>query len=127
MTNQIPVACLGKETMVSSVASPRLTAPRNVDVRSHGNDLDNLLHECIDETLSEVLGPRIKEAVYDRLVRGRSVPRSEVPEHLDDLFLLLEEILGRGSKTIGRVIARKLYSKLGWQFVATPKIGRAHV
>jgi hypothetical protein len=43
--------------------------------------------------------------------------RSEITKSLGDLFSILDEIFGKGSKIIGKAIAKKLYSKLNWEFV----------
>ena len=77
--------------------------------------------DCIDETFADLFGSRIREAVYDNLERTRSLARDEIPDHLDLFFELLEQIWGKGSKTIGRRIAKKLYSRLGMEFVDIPK------
>jgi len=83
-------------------------------------DFNSLLLDCIDETFSDLFGSRIREAVYDNLARTRSLARDEVPNHLDLFFDLLEQVWGKGSKTIGRRIAKKIYSKLGLEFVDIP-------
>lgn len=49
--------------------------------------------------------------------RNCLIARNEIPNRLDDFFKLLDETFGKGSKTIGKVIAKRLYAKLGWEFV----------
>lgn len=79
--------------------------------------LDDLLLESIDETLTDLLGGRSREAVYDHLVRNTSFSREKIVKHLDIFFELLESTFGKGSEVIGKVIIRKLHSKLDWEFV----------
>jgi hypothetical protein len=49
--------------------------------------------------------------------RNCFVARNEIPGRLDVFFKLLNETFGKGSSTIGKVIAKRLYAKLGWEFV----------
>jgi len=93
------------------------------DLHTHSStakSLDDLLLICIDEVLSDLLGRRAKEAVYDHLERNCNLARSEVPRHLNKFLGLLEETFGQGSKTIGRSIIRRLYDKLEWRFEVIP-------
>ncbi len=81
------------------------------------NALTKLLSDSIDETLTDLLGTRAREAVYDHLERNHSIARDEIPENTDELFKLFEHNFGATSKrVIGRVIAKKVYSKLDWEF-----------
>jgi hypothetical protein len=87
---------------------------------SYGSSLETLLLESIDESLTDLLGRRAREAVYDYLERNRQLARDEIPRRLEDFGKLLNETFGKGHKTIAKVIAKKLYSKLGWTFVEVP-------
>jgi hypothetical protein len=51
------------------------------------------------------------------------IARNEIPDRLCDFLRLLDETFGKGSRTIGKVIARKLYAKLGWEFVEISSYG----
>lgn len=79
-----------------------------------------LLLESIDEALTDLLGRRAREAVYDYLERNRLVARNELPSRLDVFLRMLDDTFGKGSKTIGKVVAKKLYSKLEWEFTEVP-------
>jgi hypothetical protein len=81
-----------------------------------------LILESIDETLGDLLGRRAREAVYDHLERNCFIARSEIPRCLDDFFSVLETTFGKGSKTIGKVIAKRIYAKLGWEFTEVPNL-----
>jgi hypothetical protein len=87
----------------------------NAKVRS----LDDLLL-CIDETLADLLGRRTRTAIYDYLERSYSLGRGDIPEHLDKFFGLMEETFGKGSRTIGRSIIRRMFCKLEWRFEDVP-------
>ena len=84
---------------------------------SQTEPIDALLLESMDEALTDLLGRRTREAVYDYLERNCLVARNEIPSQLDDFFKLLSETFGKGGSTIGKVIAKRLYAKLGWEFV----------
>jgi hypothetical protein len=88
--------------------------------RIRTDPVDALLVESMDEALTELLGRRAREAIYDHLERNYLAARNEIPDRLPDLFIVLDETFGRGSRTIGRVIAKKLYTKLGWEFADIP-------
>jgi hypothetical protein len=85
--------------------------------------LTDLLSESISEALTEILGGRTREAIYDCMERKHSVSRNEIPEHLDSLFTLFEDTFGvGGKKVIGRIIAKKVYAKLDWKFEPSPNL-----
>ncbi len=79
--------------------------------------LVKLLSDSIGEALTDLVGTRAREAIYDYMERNHSVARSEIPEHLDELFRLFGRNFGVASrKVIGRVIAKRVYAKLDWEF-----------
>jgi hypothetical protein len=85
--------------------------------------LTNLLSDSISETLTDLLGSRTREAIYDYMERKHFVVRSEIPEHLDNLFTIFEDTFGiNATKVIGRTIAKKVYAKLDWEFESSPNL-----
>jgi hypothetical protein len=88
--------------------------------RLRTDSVDILLAESMDEALTDLLGRRAREAIYDHLERNYLVARNEIPDRLRDLFVVLDETFGKGSRTIGRVVAKRLYTKLGWELVDIP-------
>ena len=95
----------------TATSSESLSSPHN-----GLNTLDDLLLGSIDQVLLDLLGTKSREAVYDHLERNYSLAREKIPKDLDRFFALLEETFGKGSKTIGKAIIRKLFEKLGWEF-----------
>ncbi len=90
-------------------------------VYSGPDALVKLLSDSIGEVLTDLVGTRAREAVYDYMERNHSIARSEIPHHLDELFRLFERNFGVASKkVIGMVIAKKVYSKLDWEFHPIP-------
>ncbi len=90
---------------------------------TYATNLDALLLECIDEVLADLLGRRAREAVYDHLERNLFLSRNEIPQRLDDFLSVLDETFGKGGKTIGKYIAKKLYAKLDWEFADISSYG----
>jgi len=85
--------------------------------------ITNLLSDSISEVLTDLVGSRAREAIYDYMERKHSVGRNEIPEHLDTLFMLFEGTFGvGGTKVIGRMIAKKVYAKLDWKFESLPNL-----
>lgn len=90
-------------------------------IHVHAGGLEGLLFDSIEETLADLLGPRAKEAIFDYLERNYLIGRNEITKSLGDFFSVLDETFGRGSRTIGKAIAKRLYSKLNWEFVDCPE------
>jgi hypothetical protein len=79
-------------------------------------DFVNALLESIDETIGALFGQNVLEALYLNLKNKRSIRREEISNQLPTLSVVLQQYFGSSAATIGRSIARRLYSKLGFQF-----------
>jgi hypothetical protein len=80
-------------------------------------DFNDLVFGCIDETLAEVLGVTIRDAIYFK--EGRRT--EELPSHIKRLSAILEKTLGPDlTKTILLTIARRLFSDLHIVFAERP-------
>jgi len=91
---------------------------RYPELGAKGSDL--LLVESIDQALSDLLGRRAKEAIYDYLERRCYMSRDEIPGRLAEFCRILQANFGKGGLTIQRTIARRFYSKLGKSFIDYP-------
>jgi hypothetical protein len=87
---------------------------------NQAKSLDELLLQCVDEILLELLGRRTREAVYDHLERSQSLARNDIPRHVNKFVELLDETFGKGAKTICKSIIRRMYDKLEWKFYEMP-------
>ncbi len=77
-----------------------------------------MLVESVDESLTGVLGEIVRNAVYNALEKHYSIARNQIPERLNDFALGLDRSFGVvPGKTIGKVIVKRLYSKLGLTFI----------
>jgi hypothetical protein len=83
-------------------------------------ELNNLLTESIDETITLLLSRQVTDALYFHLNKSHSITKDEVPYRLDPLLSTLEKTFGTSSRTIQKAITRKLYSKLNLTFQDNP-------
>jgi len=87
---------------------------------SQPNTLNDLILDSIDEALSDLLGIKGRDLIYDHIARHHSFGREDIPLHLEEFHTLLENTFSTGSRTISRTIIRRLYDKLDWKFVVVP-------
>ena len=85
-----------------------------------GVKFNELMVESIDETITDLLGRTVVDALYTHLQTNYSISRNEVPYRLDTLFTVLKKIFGASSLTLSKAIARKFYLKLGLEFTDNP-------
>ena len=109
-----------EERALRPLLSTPLNGPRGELVPAHTDAFGSLVLESIDEALTDLLGRRAREAIYDYLERNSLVAINELPNRLEVFLKLLDDTFGKGSKTIGKVVAKKLYSKLEWDFAEIP-------
>ena len=86
----------------------------------NGKKFDKILLECVDESLADLLSPKVRDAAYSVMERTYSIPRNDIPRKPNQFGTCLEQVFGVAGKTIGRTIARRLYSKLGLDFFDRP-------
>ena len=79
------------------------------------DEFDSALLEAVDETLL-LLGDKVRRALYSYLRKHHGVAREEIPRKLDAFDNGLRSVLGEGAEVLGRMIARRLYGKLGIPF-----------
>lgn|GEM_PF-924867 len=82
-----------------------------------------ILLDSTDTVLTEVLGCKVREALYDRLARQYFLAKQEIPANLDKISELLKGTFGKGAATLERRIASKVYVALGLKFVDVPNFG----
>jgi len=114
------LVCVGERATRSSLGGLIGDGGNALHLPAHTNQFGALLLESIDEALTDLLGRRAREAIYDHLERDHRVARNELPDQIETFVELLQETFGRGGKTIGKVVARRLFSKLDWEFNEIP-------
>lgn len=73
------------------------------------------LLEATDSGL-QVLGESVRYVIYHHVERNSSLRREEIPERLKDFHKALESLFGAGARVIERIVADRLYGKLGLKF-----------
>ena len=62
------------------------------------------------------LGHSVRKAIYWHLESEHGLKREDMADRLGDFVEALEGMLGEGAKVLERVMARRLYAKLGLTF-----------
>ena len=83
---------------------------REVDVR-----FDEALLKAFDEGLL-VFGSRVKDVIFEILMKRSGVRRDELPRRLDAFCGFLKEVSGSGAKVIEVTVAKSLYERLRLDF-----------
>jgi len=73
------------------------------------------LLEAIDYGLM-VLGEIVRQAIYGQIENHHGLKRAEIPERLEAFHTALGSVLGVNAKTVEKLIAKNLYSRLGLNF-----------
>lgn len=102
---------------------PRVAAGTKVNVLDIIVYPNEALVDSIDTALTDLLGARTREAIYDGLARELSLAREDVPSHLNEFRETLQKTFGEAASTIESFIARRLYATLGWQFIDVAGFG----
>jgi len=80
-------------------------------------EFNEIVQVAVERTVAEVLGAMALESIVKVLRDQYDVSRDELPYRSETLYRVLEENYDVfGAKTLGTVIARKLYSSLGLEF-----------
>jgi hypothetical protein len=74
---------------------------------------------CVEQTLSDLLGAKVREALLDYLARHDQLPRADIPGHPRELAMLLDKTFGKGGITIEKYIIRRFYASLEWEYKET--------
>jgi len=80
------------------------------------DEFSYLFYECVEDTLTDLLGSRVREGLLDYMERQARLARSDLLEHPSELSKLLSETLESGGIEIEKCIMRRLYTALGWKF-----------
>jgi hypothetical protein len=76
---------------------------------------------AIDNAIFTILGRQVLKAIYDSLKEHHDISGEEIPYRLDTVFKMLEGTFGyQGAITLGRVIAKRVYARMGLQFRELP-------
>ena len=89
----------------------------NPELIGHGKDeFEHLYNECVEQALTDLLGPKVREALLDYLERHDRFARDDLVAHPHALTTLLERTFGKGAITIEKYIIRKLHASMDWEY-----------
>lgn len=83
------------------------------------DEFGDLLIECVEKTLTDLLGPKVLEALLDYLARHNQLTRADIPGHPRELSIVLDKTFGKGGITIEKHIIRRLNAILEWEYKET--------
>jgi hypothetical protein len=111
---------------------PNFTRPTHLTDASHfgqrvrvtpvQQQSERLLLGCIDAVITDLLGCKVREAMYDYIAREFSLAREEIPNHLDEFSQSLAKSFGRSAATLERRIERRLYDALDLEITDIPDL-----
>lgn len=82
------------------------------------NNLGKILLEAVEEGLSS-LGGSPKQAIFFHLEISFEISRDNIPANMTEFSKALEKIFGVGALYLEKLIAKRLYEKLGLEFEET--------
>ena len=91
------------------------------DPRKKHREFNDAMADAIDDSIRELFSPQVLEQFHNVLLGRYDVTHSELPYRLETAYKILTNVFGmKGADTIGRMIVRRLYEKLGLQFNVSP-------
>ena len=78
-------------------------------------NLRKILLEAVEEGLSS-LGDSPKQAIFFHLETSFEISKDNIPTNLTEFSKALEKIFGPGALYLEKLIAKRLYAKLGLKF-----------
>lgn len=76
------------------------------------NDFGKILLNAVEESLSS-LGNSSKQAIFYHLEASFQIKKEHIPANLTEFTKALERIFGPGAPYLEKLIAQRLYEKLG--------------
>ena len=89
-------------------------------------EFGHLLIESVEQTLTDLLGTKAREALLDYLAREYRLARADIPRHPCELSRLLEKTFGKSGTRIEEYIMRRLYAFLEWEYKETSNFNFAN-
>ena len=83
-----------------------------VKLEIDATEFHDLFLESLDRVLIDLVGPRVRESIYGHVDRELGISRSDIPEHIDEFWTRLDEVMGRASKVAQKRVLERLYEML---------------
>ncbi len=82
-------------------------------------NLDSILLDSMDQTLTGMFGVQITRAIYSYFEEKFGIRREEMVPHFDRLLLAFSEAFGERG-VLERAVAKRFYANLGLRFIEQP-------
>jgi hypothetical protein len=79
-------------------------------------EVDDLLHNVIDETMRQIFNEAGTKVIYDYLMYNHHLKLEEFAEKPEVFSAGLEKLMGSGAKVIEILVLKNFYSELGLEF-----------
>jgi len=76
-------------------------------------DFNSILIRSLEEVISDVLGKRVLPPFLNYLTTHNDITLDEIPYQFETVLDTMEEMFGVGGRTIGKLVVRRFYAKLG--------------
>ncbi|MGP8069270.1 MAG: hypothetical protein ACLP5V_05225 [Candidatus Bathyarchaeia archaeon] len=81
-------------------------------------NLDSVLLDAMDRTLTDMFGAEITQAIFSYLEDKYGIKKGTMVPHFDKLLLAFRETFGEG--VLGLAVAKRFYAELGLRFNEQP-------
>jgi hypothetical protein len=79
-------------------------------------DFNSTLVRSLEEVISDVLGTRVLPPFLKYLATHYDITTEEIPYRFETVLDTLEELFGVGGRTLGKLVVKRFYTKLGLEF-----------
>jgi len=76
-------------------------------------DFNTILVRSLEEVVTDVLGKRVLPPFFSYLAAHYHIPLDEIPYQFETVLDTMEELFGAGGRTIGKLVVRRFYAKMG--------------
>jgi hypothetical protein len=83
------------------------------------DEFGDLLIGCVEQTLTDLLGAKVRQDLLGYLARHDRLTRADIPGHPRELSMLFHITFGKGGTTVEKYIIRRLYAILQWEYKET--------
>jgi len=84
-------------------------------------DFNTILVRSLEEVISDVLGKRVLPPFLSYLATRYHITLDEIPYQFETVLDTMEELFGVGGRTIGKLVVRRFYAKMGLELTESSR------
>lgn len=84
--------------------------------KTSADEFGDLFVECVEQTLTDLLGTKVREVLLDYFARHDRLAIGDIPGHPRELSMLFDKTFGKCGIMIEKCIMRRFYALLGWEY-----------